>query len=688
MAPARLPLASVLLLASLLASALAASAQGTVAPVPPALTVLEDRADDLVANGVPLPTSVAPSLDLRSLALTDDDDSVTFRLGLAEAGAAPFDTSAIYRVSFKHGSVQYHLNVRQEATLGVYYDAYLYRYSDALQQDVWAGWSAADVSPSDGTVSVAFEKGDLVDEHGAAPFPTRTLGPFTVEASMRALGGDAVHVPVDRMPDSGDGSTPYPIRSGPPQTGGLSLWTDQPFRSSNGEATTYVYSLKAEDRGAAATVRLSADGLPANWDVRFPQEELDLRSGASADVQVVVTVPFAHVHGSRPSFLLRMADERDPSRAALVRLGVDYPAVPQASGHHADLTFHSQRYNGDFSDLPVNPYTLTRSGGFGYAWMTPLDDDPDDEGVALPGQFYDDGPTDVDYYWWVYTSMTLGLDFDLTKPVQLAVPVSTGLPLPGATVKADLFYSWRTADGGWDSTRIATLGSGALDLAAGSSHLFQLEGLPTAESDRIAPHREAYLGWQVELKADRPGTDAGGQSPLMQPGGHTHLPLVDYHDAVDEVYAALDGVRLAPAGPGTRLVNPGETVLYDLTLGNGGEGGAFHLALGGQHAAWARILGGDRIDVGAGEERMVRVAVSAPADAADGQALDLLVEAHGPGGATALLRLGGLVVTGTDEPDEAGLADAAGGHDSPAPAAALLAVGLLALVALRRRQAS
>lgn len=676
--------AACLALACLLTAAVPVSAQTSAAGLEP-LALLEDPVDDLaVAGALPLPGPAGAAVDLRGLTLSDDEETVRFQLSVGEVGEIVYEHPAEYRVSFRHGEVRYTVEFGQRSTVGTYYDAYLYRFSEALQADTWVAWSQAEADPSTDTLVASFDKADLVDQHGAAPFPTRALEGFSVVAMMNVLGGTLVTQQADRMPDEGEGAAPYPIRSGPVQAGGLSLWTDRPFRSSNGEATTYVYTVQASNQGAAATVRLSAEGVPSGWEVRFPKERVDLAAGATLPLQVLATVPFTHVHGLQPSFLVRLADEDDAARSGQVRLGVDYPEVPQPAGHHPDLVFHSRQYN---NGVMTTPNGFLQSGNLGYAWMTTLEEDESDDGYAVPGRFSQPDPSTVRYAWYVYVpEMSIGLDFDPSRPVLLDVPLSTSLPLPGAALKADLYYSWRTADGGWDSTRIVTLASEALDLEAGTRHAFQLEGLPTAESDRLPPHREAYLGWSIVLTAARPGADAGGQAVRLEPGGTTRLPLVDYHDAVDEVYAAIGDVRLAPAGPGTRDVNPGETVLFNLTLANSGEGGSFHLALGGEHAGWARVLGGDRVEVPAGEERTVRLAVAAPPEAADGQALDLLVEAHGPNGATALLRLGGQVVHGADLADEAALAgDLDAGRESPSPAAALLALGLAALAAALRR---
>lgn len=686
---------SLLLLALLLSAAPslpAAQAQGEALPstAAPPLPVLQDEAGDvsLPPAGVVLPGQPLHSYDLRGLTMADDEESVTFTVAVdglyGGIGDVPEGTGTVL-VHFHHRGVEFRVRIDNFCPDSCWW-ATLQRWSEPAQSFIWVEGVEAQLDLAADTLAGTVAKAGLTDEAGAMPFQGRVLDHVWAESVYHPGDTGAVQPSVDRMPDQGEGT--YPVRGGLPQSGGLALWSDQPVRGSNGEATTYVFTVQAENQGAAGTFHLSARGVPAGWDVRFPQPSPDVASGQTKPLPVLLTVPFAHQHGAQPSFLVDLAGD-DPARHGQVRLGVLYTDPPQPAGHHSDLFVHTGAWA--YNAAEAAGYSALHMPGRTWAWMNTLEEDPQDGAADVPAYVYQaQGSSSARYGWFPYLGgLTVGLDFDLSRPLQLTLPIATDAPLPGAQLTAHLYASWRTGDGGWENVRLATLVSDPLDLAAGETHLFQLEGLPTPDADRIAPHKDMYLQWSVYLDGQRPLAQAGGatpEAPVLKPGASMHLPLLEYHDAVDQVFASLDGVRLVADGPSSRMANPGETVLYNLTLENGGDAGRFHLALSGEHAPWARVLGPDSLDVQAGAQVPVAIAVRPPADAPDGQPLDLLVEAHGPGGSTALLRLSGEVVTNVDVPDEGGLAGGLDhGRPSPAPAAALLALGLLALAVIRRR---
>jgi hypothetical protein len=680
----RVALAALLLAIGSLSALPTATAQRSVHVEP--LRVLDDAPgdNDLLADGLHLPPGAFAAWDLRSLDVVDDDDTVTFAVGVEKVGDETANTEyrGVITLALDHGARKYSVRIYEVNEYSNAYYAQLWAWSEVTQSEFYVAYSP--VSIQGNQLSATFAKIDLADEHGAAPFQGRSL--LGLSALSRLTQGNIVLNEFDRMPDTGDAA--YPIRGGLEQTGGIALWSLQPYRASNGEATTYVYTVEVENRGAAGDFHFEAEGVPAGWDVRFPETEVAVPAGPS-QAHVLATVPFAHQHGTQPSFVVHLRGDDDGQRHGQMRLGVSYPKVAEPSGHHPDLYLHSQKYGG----IDAVVWQQAKVWGKSWAWMSTQapEEDEDDGQVAVPGRPDEESPTTSSFFWYAGTSLSVGLDFDLARPVELSLPIDTTLPLQAAQLNAFLYMGWRTGDGGWVTVPIARMTSEVQDLPAGS-HLFQLEGLPLPEVDHVAPHKDMYMSWNFWLTATRPSADAARAYTPFVPtldaaGASIHLPLVDYHDSVDEVYAALNGVRLFAAGPGSREVNPGETVVYNLTLHNGGEGAAFHFALRGEHAPWARLLTPESREVDAGAEVPVKLALSVPGGTPDGQAIDLLVEAHGPGGATALLRLGGQVVAGKDLPDDAALVPRLDeGRDSPAPAVGWLALAALALALAQRRR--
>lgn len=698
LASASARLLPILAVALLLGAAVPTQAQtAPVGGVPP-LALLEDAVGDVRfgPTAQPLQQGTIDTFDLHGLAVSEDETSMTFAVTVAslpqrvpDVGAINPEGRGFLEVTFSHGENRFLVRFCQCSEFGTYYYTSLLRWSEALGDHQFVRGGLATLDWEANTIAWSATKADLADEGGAAPFVSRVLRGVTM-ASIYEPVYDVPLGEVDRMPDSGEG-VDYPIRAGLRQSGDLGLWSEQPFRSSNGEATTFVYTVEAENRGRAATFLLEAMEAPPGWEVTLPEESVEIASGETKPVVVLATVPFAHEHGTQPSFVLRLTDPDDPERLGQIRLGVSYSDPPHPSGHHPDLYFTSGRNPGMIGEA----YQQVDIPGYAYARMGTTEPAAEDASVAVPGYAYQQqGSLAVRYSWWVgwYAPVPIGLDFDLGAPVRISVPIATDAPLTGAYLEAHLYAGWRTPDGGWGNVRLVSLASPKEDLLAREERVYQLEGLPTPEADLVEPRKDMYLSWNVFLYGQRPlatVADAGPvEAPVLLPGGSTHLPLLEYHDPVQEVFASLDGVRLDTLGPDSRAVNPGETVLFNLTLANEAEAGRFHLALRGEHAPWARILGSDTVELATGEERRLAVAVTAPADAPDGQPIDLLVEAHGPGGATALLRLGGEVVTGVDLADESALVPGldGSGRDSPAPGLALLALAVLAAAAALRRR--
>jgi hypothetical protein len=157
---------------------------------------------------------------------------------------------------------------------------------------------------------------------------------------------------------------------------------------------------------------------------------------------------------------------------------------------------------------------------------------------------------------------------------------------------------------------------------------------------------------------------------------------------VDEVLAALDGPGLSPLGPQERLVNPGEAVVFPVSIANPFDGEArFELQVSGPNAAWATVPGA--LTVPAHGTAQGTIVVRAPGGAVDGERADLVLQAFPRDDPTArgLLRLVAEVDTDADQPDDSAIAPAGPGKDSPGGGAGMAAAAAaLAALALARRR--
>jgi uncharacterized membrane protein len=135
------------------------------------------------------------------------------------------------------------------------------------------------------------------------------------------------------------------------------------------------------------------------------------------------------------------------------------------------------------------------------------------------------------------------------------------------------------------------------------------------------------------------------------------------------------------------LVNPGKTVLFNITMENiGTTKGSYELELTGSHVEWARIVGPTGLSLGAGESRVLQVAVAAPASAVDGELADVTFHAKlkTDPNVRSLIRLLAEVDVDEQHPDMAGQEQEVA-KKSPGIGLALL-VGLVGLAARTRRK--
>jgi hypothetical protein len=239
-------------------------------------------------------------------------------------------------------------------------------------------------------------------------------------------------------------------------------------------------------------------------------------------------------------------------------------------------------------------------------------------------------------------------------------------------------------------------GPGPVDVPPNSNgNSFELAIAGTPEGDYLPFNEDATLAIQLNLSFLRVDPFVGPKDAPKLHGGEMVLPLIEYHDPVDQVFSSLSSLMIVVNGEQQRMVNPGKTALYDLGLMNhGSQDATYNLEVSGSSLAWARILGERRVTVPAGETRQLGIAVTAPPGAADGDVADLVlaaIDASDPSART-LARLLTTVDTEAEHPDDAakvpGLNAALTEKKSPGvPPLAALAILALAALAVRRRKA-
>ncbi|MCA1818644.1 MAG: hypothetical protein LC620_01095, partial [Halobacteriales archaeon] len=595
---------------------IALAAHGADIPAPPAGPLAEDAAADVKANDAVLPSQLYPSLDLLALSVAEDADTFHFTVKVTDVktgqDAASDDGQAVY-VQFDHGGRSFLVSMFH-FFIGSEYNQLALSYRDGETSDWSMMWFHAGALKSDAaaeTFVADIPRGDLADAQGTAPFPGRVLSNFKV--FDRDLAADSNFICIicgqngstparvhDEMPDTGVAPLAYPVQIGLRQTGHAFLASAEPFRASNGEATTFLFKAVGRNTGDASDrFELRATQVPKDWSVSLPVPTLQLDAGVEQEFPVLVTLPFSHVHGSVLSFVVEMTSVSDGASVGRLGMGVRFLATPQPAGHHNTLYFHSYAYTGPFSQALTPVFT----GNDGYPFMNALETSDDDAGIALTpagANTYVDGTTPyVDYSWCLRLNpgLQMGLDFLVGQTGQLSVPIHATAPLQGASLEATLYlqpadstyrgpYACYNAD---QLVPLAALNSTApADVAANGDTILQGDMVALPASDKIAYLRGQDLLLFVQVHSTSvPNFFTGADAPTLKPGGQVTLPLLEYHDAVTSVLATASGPAVTLLGAQERHANPGATMVLPFSVANTGEAArTMTLNVTGTHAEW------------------------------------------------------------------------------------------------------
>lgn len=703
---------ALLLVAMFLPLASPADSQTAPTPAPAAPTVatpvpiqlLADGTGDVQVNAQGTPEGANgrwAAADLVGLTVTESADTFAFALKVGNLKAspeAPFAEATSYYVHFLVRDRIYQVVMFRalDPTGAPFYFSNLRAYDPGRNAYYTLENNGQITADADlGLMTATYPRDLFVDTDGTAPMPELPFTNWHVAATSNIntqgcnIGFGPVpstpcptFVAIDRMPDAGNGTLTFPIVLGAVQTGTARLSSLIPTRTSNGEATTFVFQVTANNLGDRAdTFSLTNSAPPAGWEAKLPAPHIDIPAGGKVVFPVLVTTPFQHTHGTLQHFQVEMRSLSDDSSVGRLQLGVRYAQPPQPAGHHNQLYLHSEDLTG--TDPANTVFSTAFNGGpFTAAFMNAEPTDKNDAGVGVEGQFngFNLSPTPVSYYEWTIPlspGLELGLDFDVNAACPecvLAFPIKTTQPLTAATFSGEIVhYSApnRTSGnnrgislrGQGDDGRVQTvvaklLRSAPMDIpvnSAGNQIKLVVKALP--EGDYVAYQKGASL--ELHLNMSFTGADptfvGPAPRPMLEPGGVLQLPLLEYHDQVDQIFASST-VALVANGAQDRVLNPGKSALYNLTIeNNGNDTATFKLDLSGTNAQWSHMLTptGD-VRLAAGAKAAVAVVVTAPTASKQGDAADLVLSATRADdlNVRSLARLFATVDTKADHPDD------------------------------------
>ncbi|MBI2077472.1 MAG: hypothetical protein HYT80_03750 [Euryarchaeota archaeon] len=532
----------------------------------------------------------------------------------------------------------------------------------------------------------------------------------------------------DRAPsDRALFGAPFTFKEGSNGRGHLGLTSAEPIRVSNGEATTIVYRADVTNHHAEAlTVQLETANTEDGWSVRVPSL-LKVAAHSTLSFPVILALPFTHDHGRTATFQVKGQAVEDEGSWAQLDLGVFWTDVPQPSAHHegsgGGTYFHSS------PDTDGNTIEQAFSAFPRYnMWMNALDDDPDpdarDDNVPAlfnEGAFCFFGgaqtcktPPESRHTWFFPLSpgLLLGLDFDLAREGLMAFDIGGKVQSTASKVVVQLAYcdpaTFQQGGGGGGGQgggggatcgnnsqsyrRVLASGERGGALGTGSVAHFEVPLKVDPSADLIPYKKGANIGIRIVLTADTPQNLVGNGPEFQTNKAHLDLPLIEYHDPVDQAFQNVGTLALTSKSPFEKPVNPGRSAVYNFEVrSNASEDQDVVLEVQGVNDDWARIVGDEKIELAPGEARQFQLVVSVPADAIPEERAELFLVAQNlkDSAVVAVTRLRATVVDPSveDIPDESGkIASVDDGGGVPGFEAGFLAAALLAVVVVRRRK--
>lgn len=657
--------------------------------------LLSDPENDTNANlfgqpTMPFQNPQFASADLKALQIVESDEAFDFVLAVASLKSTT--DSVEYQIQFDFRNMSYNADLyRQllptgEASEGGYLRAHSTDRNDSTDA-CYYGCYMAQLKPKldvdKGTVAFSVRKAYVLDGMQRMPNRGDSLANVHVDADAYVTGIQGGISVSDRMPDS-DGAS-FPVTIGDIANGHLALSSPDKVRVSNGGAATFVYKVTIRNTGDAEdTVDLAIHDEPAGWNgtVTTP---LKVPGNGQKTFSVLMSVPFAHVHGGFDAFNLTAQSQNDPGSNAVVRLGILHTPIPQPAGHHNELYLHP-----DFTNSGLS------SQAFPYATGVINTEKPtgDEAAKEINGGCCSGNNGGRVFYLPLNPALQMGLDFDLNKTGTVAGSIA-GHGVGTGKLSARL-YLQTSENGRTKQVLLAKTSTQDLTLDTSAPSAFSLQLTPTPESDYVPYAPKQNLLLLVTLESGELSMpcclNAGVEPKLKVDGFKMVLPLNEYADRLTGLSEAASAIDLKADGPVEKAGRPGTLLTYTFTLKNTGfSADTFVVETAGNDADRASLLPADEIELAPKESREITLGVQIPADMKDGQTLDVLVFAHAksdPSKAAIARTKTTVATTGNATSDEAKLFLAKQGEAKDTPGFGLVglvaAAGAAVLLARRR----
>lgn len=532
------------------------------------MALLSDDAGDvevkLYDNAAAAPGSWG-AVDLRSLAMTEDRDFIHVTVGIdawPDCTGGTCVNAGDLRTHLEYNGAEY--VVQQGVNLQGFTYAILNLQNGNSFQLTRMGFMDSERDEAAVTITAHIPRELLLDGSGAPPRKDASFTDiYTYSYSQFSLGGfnpdDPTGPPTDMLTTEDNMGFDAPATfllalGGSDASGPVELDSPAPYRASNGGQATYQFALEAIFRGDGEPLfELEFEGVPDAWNVERPNGLLRLPTNTPAEFSILVETPFGHQHGGSESFVLRIRSIDNPDLWAETELGIHHLSIPQPSGHHPTMYFHSRA-----TAAPFDVVSPVLGGTSGSLYANTLQEDEGDQGVDTQGWTSLPGQDRFRFAACLEPELLMGVDVNMTLEGLFAATFSSTVPLndvvlqgrvlhlaPGAPINNCVHSIYQ----GREETIISTFGPSAPQSVGGST-TFELPVLPDAGGEYIPYASGALLVVEFEISPETIPGDTGPNGPLtlkMSPGGSITLPLDEYKDARPAGLVGLGAEAPAPA---------------------------------------------------------------------------------------------------------------------------------------------
>ncbi len=654
----------------------------------------EDPAGDqrLMANGNdqgPAPDGYDSADLVRTTATIDSQQNL--EITMQTAGAPALNGNGELAIAFKFIDVEFqilYMDCTEEHPFTLLQRPY---NADRPQDWMEVQCLPGSVDQSAGVLLARAPMAAITGSNGERLIDGGTLQGFYAEGNVSLLGfRDDVYV-YDRLPDR-DTFGPMEVPgAGPGTARSFRLSTPTPNYVSAGETPVAHFPIDFTSYSPEGLdIALNGTQGEGAFDLVYPPL-VHIPAGETVSAGILVETTVEHEHGTTAGFQLTGLSVQT-QESVTVDFELEWPSYPQPAAHHSVLYLHSHQRGTEPDPAPQATWTNT------------LRDDPNpdaaDEPVPPTIRVQPSQPVRLNWTFDLMPALQVGLAFDGQTAGKFEGVLRTKGALPDATVRAQVLFCDPSGTMSAEVVQPGCPGGAWVRLAAGDERLGNLMadtdydfsvGMEGADlGNHVPPSAAGNLRLALTLTAGLPAVARSASADLVVQESMVFLPLKEYLEPIEDESLHSGGLSVKVEPPAIRLMNPGRTSVFNLTVVNERVDTPLTLepVVLASHGEWAWWAQQPERTLAPGEPWDIQLAVKAPSDARAGERFDGFAgfSANEPPFDSGFARLRATVTDSVDVPDQEGQILAKPGEAATAVSlvATLIFLGLAVVMSDRR----